>query len=58
MATYYLEIESEGVVPDEEWIKVFRFIQDNVVGEEALIRIEFGTVDEDGVHTGDFDLSK
>ena len=56
MATYFLEIECKGVVPDEEWIKVFRQIKDDVVGEEQLIRIEFGIVDEDGLYTNDVDL--
>jgi hypothetical protein len=56
MSTYYLEIECTGVVPEEEWIKVFRQIKEDVVGPEQLIKIEFGTVDEDGLHTDDTNM--
>lgn len=56
MSTYYLEIECSGVVPEEEWFKVFRQIKEDIVGPEQLISIEFGTVDEDSIHTEEFDF--
>ena len=56
MSTYYLEIECKGIVPEEEWIKVFRQIKEDIVGPEQLIKIEFGTIDEDGLHSDDFNM--
>ena len=50
---YYLEVETEGVVPEEDWIKVFRTIKDEVVGSDSFIKIEFGEVDDDGYYSGD-----
>lgn len=59
MTLYYMEIETEGVVPEEEWIKVFRIIKKDVCGEQAFIKIDFGTVDDDDgrqYYSGDADL--
>ena len=58
MTLYYLEIETEGVVPEEDWIKVFKIIKEDVVGKDSFIKIEFGTVDdEEGrKYTKDTDL--
>ena len=56
MTTYYLEIECSGVVPNEDWIKLFKIIKHDIIGAEQLIRIEFGTVDEDGIDSRDIDL--
>jgi len=40
-------IESDGVVPEEEWIKAFRLIKNDVVGEDSFINIEFGEIKDD-----------
>ena len=56
MTTYYLEIECSGVVPNEDWIKLFKIIKHDIIGAEQLIRIECGTVDEDGIDSRDIDL--
>lgn len=59
MTLYYMEIETDGVVPEEDWVKVFRIIKKDVVGEEAFIKIEFGTVDDKDAkerYTGDTHL--
>lgn len=44
---YYLEIETDGIVPKEEWVKLFRIIKEDIVGEEAFIKIEFGNIEDD-----------
>jgi len=40
-------IDTEAVVPEEEWIKVFRLIKNDVVGEDSFINIEFGEIHDD-----------
>ena len=47
MTLYYMEIETDGVVPEEDWMKVFRFIKEDVVGKDSFIKLEFGTIDND-----------
>jgi len=42
-------IDTDGVVPEEEWIKAFRLIKNDVVGEESFINIEFGEIHNDKV---------
>lgn len=53
-----MEIETDGIVPEEDWMKVFRFIKYDVVGEEAFIKLDFGTVEDDDArkYTGDTNL--
>ncbi len=58
MTVYYMEIETEGIVPEEDWFKVFRFIKYDVVGEESFIKLDFGTLDDDDPreYSGDSNL--
>jgi len=35
---YYMIIDTDGVVPEEEWIKAFRLIKNDVVGEDSFIK--------------------
>jgi len=53
-----MEIETDGIVPEEEWVKVFKIIKHDVVGTEAFIKLDFGTVEDDDARefTGDPDL--
>lgn len=53
-----MEIETEGIVPEEDWFKVFRFIKYDVVGEESFIKLDFGTLDDDDPreYSGDSNL--
>lgn len=53
-----MEIETDGIVPEEDWMKVFRIIKNDVVGEEAFIKLDFGTVEDDDARkfTGASDL--
>lgn len=41
MVNYYLVVETTGIVPEEDWIKVFHAIKE-AVGEESFIKIELG----------------
>jgi len=51
MVDYYLIIETTGIVPEEDWIKVFRAIKDSV-GEESFIKIELGEMEDEEVEDG------
>jgi len=41
MVDYYLIVSTTGVVPEEDWMKVFRIIK-QTVGEDSFIKIELG----------------
>jgi len=47
MVDYYLIINTTGVVPDEDWIRVFQLIREEVVGSDSFIKIEFGELDDE-----------
>jgi hypothetical protein len=54
-----MEIETDGIVPEEEWMKVFRQIKFDVVGKDSFIKLDFGQIEDDdarGKYTGDSDL--
>ena len=40
-------INTTAVVPEEEWVKVFRLIKDEIVGKDSFIKIEFGELEDD-----------
>jgi len=41
MVNYYLIVATTAIVPEEDWIKVFRVIKETV-GEDSFIKIELG----------------
>lgn len=46
MVDYFLIISATGIVPEEDWIKVFRVIKE-VVGEDSFIKIELGELEDE-----------
>ena len=52
---YYLEMETEGIIPEEDFTELFRYIKERVVGSANLLSIEIGEVDEEELDIGGFD---
>jgi len=49
MVKYYLILSTNEVVPEENWMKLFRVLKE-LVGEDSFIKIELGEYEgeEDG----------